>query len=142
MGINDYANNKYSFTKIYDLKGKILQVATNHESYYSHRDYQFTIILTSSAIYGCGGNEYSQLGSKQNYRTETYESGLIFKDKHETKHYFEKKPKLINELANYVNGGGNFKISCDKNSSYLYNFSEQKIYIQGDNNSTIITKVL
>lgn len=142
LGINDYANNKYSFTKIYDLKGKILQVATNHERYYSHSDYQFTIILTSSAIYGCGGNEYSQLGSKQNYRTETYESGLIFKDKHETKHYFEKKPKLINELANYVNGGGNFNISSDQNSSYLYNFSEQKIYIQGDNNSTIITKVL
>lgn len=132
LGTNDYMNQKTSFSKIYDLKGEILQVVTNHETYSSHREKHFTIILTSSGIYGCGNNDNYQLGEKINYRAENWESGLIFKDKHETKYYYEKKPKLISKLTNYINGGGSFEISCDDQHTYLYNFSEQKIHILGD----------
>jgi hypothetical protein len=131
LGVNDYTNNKNCFTKIYDLKGKILQVVTNHRYYSSHSENHFTIILTSSGIYGCGGNEYCQLGEKKNSRTKTWKSGLIFKDEHEIKYYYEVKLKLISELTNYINGGANFEISCNDEQTYLYNFSEQKIHILG-----------
>lgn len=142
LGINDYKSQKTSFSKIYDLKGKILQLTTNHDSYLSCSDRHFVIILTSAAVYGCGLNNHCQLGSQQNFRTENWESGLIFKDKHELKYYFEKKPKLISEFNNYVNGGGNFEICCDNYNTYLYNLSEQKIYILGNNKENIEIKTL
>lgn len=142
LGINDYKSQKTSFSKIYDLKGKVLQLTTNHDAYSSYSDRHFVIILTSAAVYGCGLNDNYQLGSKQNHRTENWESGLIFKDKYETKYYFEKKPKIISELNNYVNGGGTFEISCDSYTTCIYSLSEQKIHILGNNEAHVVSKRL
>ncbi|MDD4330534.1 MAG: hypothetical protein PHD79_11310 [Aliarcobacter sp.] len=142
LGINDYKNQKNSFSKIYDLKGKVLQLTTNHDTYSSYSENHFVIIQTSACVYGCGVNEHYQLGAQQNFRIEKGESGLIFKDKYETKYYFEKKPKIISELNNYVNGGGTFEISCDSYTTYLYSLSEQKIHSLGNNEAHVVSKRL
>jgi|GEM_PF-2310377 len=132
LGINEYSTHPIeSFRKVYGIEGTIKDIATNHK-YQSISDMNnFTIVLTDSNIYGWGGNSQSQLGKKENYKSEYWETGIIKKERHEKKYYFEKKPKIIEDFKQYIQNNTPTEIACGNEDSYMYNKDKQQIYTLG-----------
>lgn len=111
-----------SFTKIYGISGKISSIHTVKEN-----SKCFGIAVTNNAYYGWGDNSASQLGKKDNYYTTSFETGIIFKDRHYTEHYYEPRPKKIKEIE-YSRGQ---KIVCSNGKVYILNDKSNKIDILG-----------
>jgi len=133
LGTGERKDFVKTFTKIYGLKGTISKISTSKEAGY-RKDTHFTLIMTDCLIYGCGANDDKQLGKYDNYYKKTTETGLIFKDTHSTKYYFEDKVKSIEEFTKHINQNHIFELACNECTSYIYDVTDCKLYMLGKNN--------
>ncbi len=135
LGIDRRSEPIKFFTKVYGIEN-IKQLSTNNlnsRDYYYNTIFNdcFVIVLTKNGIYGYGANHKKQLGKYDNYDSTYYEEGIIFKEKIWSKHYFEIKPKKIEEFSSYIKENEEFEIACANNESYLYNFNTSVLYKLG-----------
>ncbi len=119
----DSDSDKESFSKVYGLKGNIKQVRTTHD--YSS---SFVTALTDDSLYGWGENDRCQLGEQKDHYTTYFETGIIFKDRHHTNHYVERKPKVLEEFSDLIDITHDIEIACGNGTSYIYDFTISKLY--------------
>jgi len=135
LGIGEFSEFKRSFNRVYGIEQKIVSLATVHESsdyrYNSENGCNFSLALTKTNLYGCGTNRYYQLGSHDKYYETSWEDGIIFKETNYTKCYAESKFKVIDELSKYIQEDSELEICCGNSSSYLYDYTNSKLYVLG-----------
>jgi len=135
LGLGEFSEFKRSFSRVYGVNQEILTLATVHNtsSFYTNNENgcNFSLALTKTNLYGCGTNKKYQLGNQDKYYETSWEDGIIFKETKYTKCYAESKFKVIDELSKYIQEDSKLEICCGNDSSYLYDYTNSKLYILG-----------
>lgn len=137
LGRGEYtSSSQETFTKIYSIKEKILQIATNKKRSYTEWDSgcysNFVLVSTPSKIYGWGNNENKQLGEQKEYNIDSSTTGaLLWKKTHTYRYYRDLKPKIINQFDTPMKDNIEYYIACTDTASILFDRSQNKFYLLG-----------
>lgn len=148
LGIGERSNVVTIFTRVFGIEEPIIKLAANNQRFSDNYDKNgtsngnFTVIQTSSNIYGWGANDCNQLGKKVNYYEWSRREGLVFKNTVWRKEYLEEKPKIIEELDSHAAESKNIELFCIDKYTYIWNTSEQKLFRFGSGNDYMETPLI